>query len=69
MLGYYEISEKSLNFIELLPLPNENFASTSKNILKNRNRTLPRSALSQMKTRVCLKYVVNDLGPIYVVSM
>ena len=42
ILGNREILRKSQNFIELLcscqsSLQNENFVSTSKNILKNRN--------------------------------
>ena len=41
ILGNYEISGKSQNFIELLPSDsssrNENFVSTGKNLLKNRN--------------------------------
>ena len=42
VLENYKISIKSPNFIELLPsaqssYPNENFVSTSKNLLKNRN--------------------------------
>ena len=41
-----EILEESLNFVELLPNAqsssrNENFVSTSKNLLKNRNWTFP----------------------------
>ena len=46
ILGNYEISEKSQSFIEFLPtaqssFQNENFVSSSKNLLKNRNWTLP----------------------------
>ena len=42
----WEISGKSINFIELLPSgqscsQNENFDSTSKNLLENRNWTFP----------------------------
>ena len=36
---------------------NENFVSTSKNVLKNRNGS---SALFHIKPRVCLEYFVND---------
>ena len=46
MLGNWEVSQKSPNFIELLPSiqsppQNESFASPSKNLLKNRNWTPP----------------------------
>ena len=56
---------KVSNFIELLPSAqsscrNLNFASTSKNLLKDRNWTFP---AFHMKTRVCLKYFVNDCSP------
>ena len=56
---------KVSNFIELLPsaqssCQNVNFASTSKNLLKDRDWTFP---AFHMKTRVCLKYFVNDCSP------
>ena len=62
ILGNWEISGKSQNFIELLPSAqsssrNESFVSTSKNSLKNRKLTL---LLFHTKTRVCLEYFVND---------
>ena len=46
IIGNYELSGKSQNFIELLPsaqffIQNENFISTSKSLLKNKNLTFP----------------------------
>ena len=43
----YRLSAQSFSW-------NENFASTNKNLLKNRSWTFP------MKTWVCLKYFLND---------
>ena len=39
---------------------NENFVSTSKNLLKKQKFNFSGSAQFHMKTRVCLKYFVND---------
>ena len=55
------LSGKSQNFIELLPSAqsssqNKNSVSTN----KNQKLNFSRSALFHMKTRVCLKYFVND---------
>ena len=65
ILGNQEISEKSQNGIELLPSgqsssQNEIFVSTSKNLLKKQKLNFSLSALCRIKTRVCLKYFVND---------
>ena len=63
---YGNISKIS-NFIELLlsaqsSSRNENFVSTSKNFLKNRNWTFPVVRYFTWKTesRVCLRYFLND---------
>ena len=58
-----EISGKSLKFIELLPSGqpssrNENFVSTGKNLLKNRNWTFPVVRYFTWK----LQSVTKDLG-------
>ena len=37
--------------------------NAKKSLPKNRNGTFFRSALFHMKTRVCLKYFVNDCAP------
>ena len=62
VLGNWEISGKSQNFIEELSSAhssqNKNFVSFSTNLLKKLNFFLSR--LFHMKTRVCLKYFVND---------
>ena len=59
-----EMSEKSPNFIELLPIvqpsyQNENFFNTSKK-RKKEKFNFSRSFLFHMKTRVYLKYFVHD---------
>ena len=56
---------KSQNFIEFLTSAqsssrNENFVSTSKKLLKNRNLTSPGVRYFFMRTRVFLKYLAND---------
>ena len=54
--------------MELLPIAwsfsqNENFVCTSKNFLKNRNLIFAVVRyFTWMKTRVCVKYFVNNCG-------
>ena len=63
ILGNSEISEKSQNLIELFPSA---YSSTrNKNLHwqkspEKQNLNVSRSAPFYMKTRVCLKYFVND---------
>ena len=61
ILGNWEILAFSQNFLKLLPsaqspTENENFVRA----VENRKSNFSRSALFHMKTRVCLKYFVND---------
>ena len=65
ILGNQEVSEKFLNFIESQPrvqspCKNEYFVNTSKKTLEKQKLNISLSALLDMKTRVSLKYFVND---------
>ena len=65
ILGNWEISRRSLNFIELQPSAerfsqNENSVNNSKKMLKNRNLTFHVKALFHTTTKFCLIYFGKD---------
>ena len=65
ILGNWEISRRSLNFIELQPSAerfsqNENSVNNSKKMLKNRNLTFHVKVLFHTTTKFCLIYFGKD---------